>query len=91
MASLPVTLTYGMVSVYGAGYSGWGIIQIATDSTVRFGTIDQITSAPAELAIGANVMYNYNDVVAPVMYAYNEFNILPWNKIIAIEFPNPIS
>lgn len=89
MASLPVTLTYGLVSVYAFSISGWGIEQVTSDSPIRFGIIDQINSAPAILAIGANVIYDVNDVVAPVQYIYNQFNILPWNKIIAVE--NPLS
>lgn len=87
MAVLPVTLIYGQVAVYGDGWSVFGIDNATNPSTNVWGVIAQIDSAPAQLAIGANVLYNSNDINSQVQYVYNKFNILAWNKILAIEDP----
>lgn len=91
MNSLPVSLTYGLVSVYGNGYSFNGIIDATGWSGKNlWGVIDQLSdSSPASLAIGDNVLYNVDEILSSVQYVYNEFNIFPWSKIIAKETALP--
>jgi len=90
---LPVYLSEGFISVYNSG-SQWGMFGFTQplpngqqpSSPIAFGVVDQINSVPAQLVTGASVMYNINDVIAPIFYDNRQFNILPGGKVIAVEY-----
>ena len=82
--SLPVTLGVGQVSIYGAG-SIQSIINTGENSPIRYGIVNQMNSQYGTVAIGDSVMYNVNDIVAPVFYIDTPFYVLPEDKVIAIE------
>ena len=83
MASLPVYLSQGFISVYGNG-NLWNIVGANTATNPRFGIIDQSNYGSASLAIGDTVMFNEKDVTAPVSYNGDTFYILPGDKVISV-------
>lgn len=86
MASLPVYLSQGFISVYGS-VSAWGLFDPnESDNNIRFGIINQMNSAPAGLAIGDNVIYNSKDVIAPLFMTDQKYYILEGSKVIAVEY-----
>jgi hypothetical protein len=69
----------------------WGLFNPNENNSTRFGLIDQINSEDAVLAIGNLIIYDERDVIAPIFYNDNVFNILPDNKVIATELPYAIA
>jgi len=84
--SLPVRLSPGLVSIYGNG-SIQGIFSTENTSKIRFGIVDQRYDEFSTVALGDSVMYNIDDVKAPVFYIDTAFYILPEDKIISVENP----
>lgn len=84
--SLPIRLSPGLVSIYGGG-SIQGINIADASSPIRFGVVNQMFDLYGAISIGQSVMYNKNDIIAPLFYIDTTFNILSEDKIIAIENP----
>ncbi len=90
---LPVYLSEGLLSVY-ESRSAWGMFGFMQPSTnqqqpptpIRFGIVDQINTVPAQLVTGASVMYDVRDVIAPIQYNNNIFQIISGSKILAVEY-----
>lgn len=83
--SLPVTLSPGYASIYGAP-STQGL-SVPYQSPYQFGTIDQLPSTePEAYGIGQSVMYNINDTVQ-VIYSGITYYLIPQNKILLTENP----
>lgn len=84
--SLPIRLSPGLVSIYGGG-SIQDIAFLEVNSPIMFGVINQMFELYGAVSIGQSVMYNKNDVIAPLFYIDANYYILPENKIIAVEDP----
>ncbi|MGB5050911.1 MAG: hypothetical protein WBO46_18340 [Caldilineaceae bacterium] len=85
MATLPINIGVGMVSIYNAGASTLEMFAPGEENQfIRFGIIEQTSNQFGVAARGASVMFDIRDA-KPIFYIDHEYYILPEGKIGGIE------
>lgn len=84
MATLPMQLPVGTVSIYNAGASVNEIFSPTDNEFIRFGVVSQTYNQFGGANIGQSVMFDLRDS-APLFYIDQEYYIVPENKIGGIE------
>lgn len=85
MASIPIRLGIGMVSIYGAGASTQNISPGVSSPLIQFGVVDGMNNQYGAVSVGQSVMYDIKDIVPPILFDNQVFFIIPEDKLIAVE------
>ena len=77
--SLPITLPYGYISVYGMGttVSSVGFTLFDQQSDVRFGVVEDVYPGAVFVYNGDNIMFRNQDVSFRVRYLDYPYTFLP--------------
>jgi len=82
--SLPVTISPGYVSLYGAGsFQG---IELPGATSLQFGIVNQLPYQYGSYQLGQNVLFRVTDADI-LSYQNQQYFIVPQSKIVLIEDP----
>lgn len=84
--ALPITLSAGMVSIYGA-YSPNNIYNAAKTNTLLFGVVYSTSGQPGYLSVGDFVCYKPEDVYAIINYQTTDYTIINEGLVKIIQDP----
>ena len=88
--SLPITLPYGLIAVYGTGtqVSSVGFTLFNQQSKVRFGVVEQVYPGAVYVYQGDNIMFSEDEVFERIRYNNYPYTFLP-DSLVTIEVPLP--
>lgn len=88
MATLPMQLPVGTVSIYNAGASVNEIFSPTDNEFIRFGVVEQTYNQFGVASRGTSVMFDLR-YATPLFYIDQQYYIVPENKIGGVEIIAP--
>jgi hypothetical protein len=89
--SLPITLPYGLIAVYGTGTatgSSVGFTLFDQQSDVRFGVVEQVYPGAVFVYNGDSIIFRDEDVSMRLRYSNYPYTFLP-DSLVTKESPLP--